>query len=327
MFGFVAMFSILPGFLYVTILGGAGSLMENSPYLWYCALGFSGEIFAFLVIDSATSPATERNFCGLFKAPGWSYPWILLVMVSIFIPNSSFYGHLAGVLSASMYVKGLIGPLTPSRSWILSLEQLPIVQRMSGTDTADLWIANFCIMLVATSYVGTFCLYHALLHSSGHPNYVPCPQRNPLIEFSGLPNGSSSQPSTISSVQSYLTSLVGRFRLAAPSSSPATSSPSTHFTPSTSSRFPGKGYVLGGATEATEISLVPSESSKTVNSKLNIENPNKQAASTVSWSCTRCTYNNSPSSTQCDVCEERRPAHSTTHTKDIVATDYRAEDV
>ena len=59
-----------------------------------CAIGFSGVIFGLIVVDNSTSSSKDRSIFGLFKVPSPAYPWALLVLFQIMMPNVSFLGHL-----------------------------------------------------------------------------------------------------------------------------------------------------------------------------------------------------------------------------------------
>jgi hypothetical protein len=46
-------------------------------------------------------------------------PWILLIMISIAVPNASFSGHLCGILSALLLkYSGLAKIFLPQYNWI-----------------------------------------------------------------------------------------------------------------------------------------------------------------------------------------------------------------
>ena len=65
----------------------------------HCSAGLSGVIFSILVVDISASMEPTQNVLGLFNVPTATYPWVLLIMMSLMIPNVSFVGHLCGIVS------------------------------------------------------------------------------------------------------------------------------------------------------------------------------------------------------------------------------------
>lgn len=70
-----------------------------------CVAGFSGVIFGLKVILNANPQygQTATRIFGL-PFPGGAAPWTELVIVSALIPNSSFLGHLCGILAGLLYI-------------------------------------------------------------------------------------------------------------------------------------------------------------------------------------------------------------------------------
>lgn len=63
-----------------------------------CAIGFSGVIFGLIVIEMAQSGASSISIFGFVSIPPLVYPWVLLLLCQILMPNVSFWGHLSGIL-------------------------------------------------------------------------------------------------------------------------------------------------------------------------------------------------------------------------------------
>jgi len=103
--GSIIMFILSENILYV-ILGRL--LHATIEYELYCSVGFSGVIFSLLVLETVASPNTTRSIFGMCEVPAWTYPWVLLLLLSFMIPNVSFVGHLCGILLGYMYAKGLL---------------------------------------------------------------------------------------------------------------------------------------------------------------------------------------------------------------------------
>ena len=69
------------------------------------SLGFSGVLFHFAVIEASQSNQ-PRSLFGLVSVPSSVYPWALLVVLQIFMPNLSFLGHLSGILAGTLQLYG-----------------------------------------------------------------------------------------------------------------------------------------------------------------------------------------------------------------------------
>ncbi|KAJ0982592.1 hypothetical protein J5N97_010847 [Dioscorea zingiberensis] len=87
-----------------------------------CAIGFSGILFAFIVIETSLSGAQSRSVFGLFNVPSKLYPWILLILFQLLASNVSLLGHLCGILSGFAYTYGLFNYLLPGSSFYSSIE-------------------------------------------------------------------------------------------------------------------------------------------------------------------------------------------------------------
>ena len=117
-FAFAAMlvvFVALCGSVHVLL----GWLMQSRE----CAVGFSGVLFALIVVDSATNRTqTTRDVLGLFRVNAVAYPFALIVMIQVLIPSSSFVGHLAGICVGSLYVRGTLNFLLCSPATVERFE-------------------------------------------------------------------------------------------------------------------------------------------------------------------------------------------------------------
>ncbi|KAF8792754.1 Rhomboid-related protein 4 like protein [Argiope bruennichi] len=80
-----------------------------------CAVGFSGVIFALKVLTTYYDSNYLTQVMGIpIIVPARYAVWVELLLIQLFVPNASFYGHLAGILVGMAYVKG---PL----KWIMDL--------------------------------------------------------------------------------------------------------------------------------------------------------------------------------------------------------------
>ena len=64
------------------------------------------------------------------------YPFALIAIVQLLAPNSSFLGHLSGVVVGSLYVKGYLNKLIPSERAVDRIENLILsgisIERLEG---------------------------------------------------------------------------------------------------------------------------------------------------------------------------------------------------
>jgi len=65
----------------------------------------------------------SRSIFGLFNVPAKLYPWVLLVILSLLLPNISFLGHLSGILVGVLFVSGFCNLIIPSISFQKEAEQ------------------------------------------------------------------------------------------------------------------------------------------------------------------------------------------------------------
>ena len=65
-----------------------------------CSAGLSAQIFVHIAYEPYFEGGTrgERSVFGLFNVPVSWYPWVLLVLFQLMIPNASLLGHLSGLL-------------------------------------------------------------------------------------------------------------------------------------------------------------------------------------------------------------------------------------
>ena len=66
-------------------------------------IGLSGVIFGLILIDNASLVhlslgAAQRSIFGLFSVPAPAYPWALLLIWTLLMPEAFFLCHLSGLL-------------------------------------------------------------------------------------------------------------------------------------------------------------------------------------------------------------------------------------
>jgi len=118
------------------------------------SIGFSGILFHLLVLEVHSSSQT-RSFYGLFHLSPIFYPWALLLMIQVLLPNVSFLGHVSGILAGyvQLYWKqqqqttngitsssSSIAFYLPSTLYLYSFEQeyiIPWIYPQSNTNTTS----------------------------------------------------------------------------------------------------------------------------------------------------------------------------------------------
>jgi hypothetical protein len=89
-------------------------LTGDLKYAKQQSVGFSGVIFALSVVDIYKSAGGSRSIFGFFEVPAKVYPWVLLVVLQLLIPNVSFMGHLSGIVTGTVQAHGGLNCLLPS---------------------------------------------------------------------------------------------------------------------------------------------------------------------------------------------------------------------
>lgn len=86
---------------------------NNISGLHSCAVGFSAVLFSLKYVwNYYSSTNTSSNSNSSTMLLGMNIPmkylaWVELILISILIPNTSFLGHLAGILAGYIYMKYL----------------------------------------------------------------------------------------------------------------------------------------------------------------------------------------------------------------------------
>lgn len=108
-------FGILVGFLsgacsamYVALGWTLTQITEDYSYFTACAIGFSAVLFALKVIANAEESDRYRDVAGM-RVPSKFAVWTELVLIHLMVPNSSFVGHLGGILVGWLYSYTFLG--------------------------------------------------------------------------------------------------------------------------------------------------------------------------------------------------------------------------
>ena len=95
---------------------------EESAYN-AASIGFSGVLFALTLIDISITKDEYRSVFGILLVPSQVYPWIILIVLQVLMPNISLIGHLSGLLVGYMYQSGLLKWITLSPRTLEAIER------------------------------------------------------------------------------------------------------------------------------------------------------------------------------------------------------------
>lgn len=97
-------------------------LLDDMSYIKQQSVGFSGVLFALVVVDIQNSDVPTRSVMGFVSVPAKWYPWALLVLLQLMIPNVSFLGHFSGIMLGTWQANGGLRWLLPSVELTRELE-------------------------------------------------------------------------------------------------------------------------------------------------------------------------------------------------------------
>lgn len=122
------------GVLYVGTCVGLAAVLRDMSWLNYQSVGFSGVLFSLAALECFLSPVASRSIFGLITVPTKLYPWALLVVLQVMMPNISLVGHLAGLVVGLLYCAGKLHWTVPSFKAVRELEEMPFMDRAVALD-------------------------------------------------------------------------------------------------------------------------------------------------------------------------------------------------
>ena len=103
---FAGMIAVLLGLSHGLVVATSSLLtfLSDSPETFYseCSVGFSGVLFALKVVLNYNSPS-HTNVYGIL-VPSRYAAWVELLVIQMFVPGTSFLGHLCGILAGLIYM-------------------------------------------------------------------------------------------------------------------------------------------------------------------------------------------------------------------------------
>ncbi|CAM9508428.1 unnamed protein product [Discosporangium mesarthrocarpum] len=130
---FIIVWSIvLTGLVHVSAEWAMTFWITGDPqYVHQHSVGFSGVIFTLALMESHITTQAMRSVFGMFEVPTRTYPWVLMLLISILMPNVSFMGHLSGILVGVMHVYGLTSSVMPSKAYCTEMEGYWIIKEIA----------------------------------------------------------------------------------------------------------------------------------------------------------------------------------------------------
>lgn len=119
--------TVLTNVIYVVLGQIFTEVLHDTYYMKSCAIGFSGVIFALKVLTSSETPP-GREWVHFMWVPKRYAAWAELILIHLLVPNASFMGHLAGILSGLIYTSTPIGTIVDQ--FISSLTGKPVIHNV-----------------------------------------------------------------------------------------------------------------------------------------------------------------------------------------------------
>lgn len=106
-FAFICLvFTMLTNLVYLALNYLLSMLMFDRAFIFSCAVGFSGTIFALKVLSTSLWEGQTPQYVFGIPFSGKYAVWGELFLISLVTPNASFIGHLAGILVGTAYTQG-----------------------------------------------------------------------------------------------------------------------------------------------------------------------------------------------------------------------------
>ncbi|KAI9225235.1 MAG: hypothetical protein DHS80DRAFT_20738 [Piptocephalis tieghemiana] len=116
-------YTLFPALIYIFIIYLLPSMMFYEPIL----VGASGWIFSLLVWQSYR--VNHFSLFGYIQISSHLYPPILILLIKILIPSSTFWGHVAGWIVGHLHGYGVLNWCIPRGYYFERIEGWSLVER------------------------------------------------------------------------------------------------------------------------------------------------------------------------------------------------------
>lgn len=115
----------LIGFLYCggEYLASMIFMTKAQTYFIQNAVGFSCVIFTLAVLECYTATESHRTLFGLITVPSRVYPWALMIVLQVVMPEVSFMGHFSGAVVGLLHAHGTTSFLLPSDAALREMDE------------------------------------------------------------------------------------------------------------------------------------------------------------------------------------------------------------
>lgn len=153
---------LLTSAIYILIAYAAYVFFGYDSWMYQHAVGYSGIIFHMSVLESRLHPG-PRSVFGIFSVPASVYPWVLLLVLQLIMPNLSFLGHLAGILTGTLEFYGVFDVLFVGDFFLVYLESFSMMRKLVALDTfVGTTQGNGLLGLRAESSLSASFLFHSV---------------------------------------------------------------------------------------------------------------------------------------------------------------------
>jgi len=120
--GLLLHFTVTSGVLYLAVCWAMMHIAQGDAWMMHCSVGFSGVIFALLVLQLELNGNVPQSVFGMFTVPPRVYPFAIAIAISAMMPQVSALGHGLGIAVGFLYCFGYLDSLMPSGSTVAGID-------------------------------------------------------------------------------------------------------------------------------------------------------------------------------------------------------------